>query len=566
MLNNIRITTRFASFIAIYWVSFVLVLAVSLWGLMNARDSLNEVHEQAMRRALLAEGSIAYTVQNRLQVLLAFQHAPDSPLAAVHDHPVNEHLDAIAATRAKANEEIKALEAGISDPQEQQLFAATQGPRAAWRDKLDEAIRAIAAGDFSPQVMAKFLAAGRNEGEAVGQTLRALRDYQTARAQKAAQRAQDRFEFSLIFFALATVLGGSAASYLSLTTLGRLRSGFRQAGDVAGAIARNDLTHAVDDDSKDEIGVLLRHIETMRRNLGGVIGQVRVGSDAVASAASQVAAGTQDLSSRTEAQASSLEQTAAATEELASTVQHNADNAQQASQLAASATDAARRGGQVVAQVVDTMEAISDSSRKIADIIGVIDGIAFQTNILALNAAVEAARAGEQGRGFAVVASEVRNLAGRSAGAAKEVRALISESVEKVGAGNEQVSVAGQTMQEIVAGIQRVSDIVGEIAAASREQSGGIAQINQAVTHLDSVTQQNAALVEQTSAASNALQEQARQLAALAAAFKLEAQGGGWAEGMAVRATGRLSAGSIPRAASPAPAALHAATEHPRLQ
>ncbi|MDF1481695.1 methyl-accepting chemotaxis protein [Extensimonas sp. H3M7-6] len=566
MLNNIRITTRFASFIAIYWVSFVLVLAVSLWGLINARDSLKEVHEQAMRRALLAEGSIAYTVQNRLQVLLAFQHAPDSPLAAVHDHPVNEHLDAIAATRAKANEEIKALEAGISDPQEQQLFAATQGPRAAWRDKLDEAIRAIAAGDFSPQVMAKFLAAGRNEGEAVGQTLRALRDYQTARAQKAAQRAQDRFEFSLIFFALATVLGGSAASYLSLTTLGRLRSGFRQAGDVAGAIARNDLTHAVDDDSKDEIGVLLRHIETMRRNLGGVIGQVRVGSDAVASAASQVAAGTQDLSSRTEAQASSLEQTAAATEELASTVQHNADNAQQASQLAASATDAARRGGQVVAQVVDTMEAISDSSRKIADIIGVIDGIAFQTNILALNAAVEAARAGEQGRGFAVVASEVRNLAGRSAEAAKEVRALISESVEKVGAGNEQVSVAGQTMQEIVAGIQRVSDIVGEIAAASREQSGGIAQINQAVTHLDSVTQQNAALVEQTSAASNALQEQARQLAALAAAFKLEAQGGGWAEGMAARATGRLSAGSIPRAASPAPAALHAATEHPRLQ
>jgi len=564
MLNNIRITTRFASFIAVYWVSFVLVLGVSLWGLMNARDSLKDVHEQAMRRGLLTEELIAGTDQNRLQVLLAFQHAPDSPLAAVHDHPLNMHLDAITATRAKVNEAIKALEAGLNDAQERQLFEAAQSARTAWRDKLDEATRAIAAGDFSPQVMDKFLAAGRNEGEAVVQTMRALRDYQVARAQKAAQLAQDRYTLALIVFALATVLGGSAASYLSLSTLGRLRTGLRQAGDVAGAIARNDLTHAVHDDSKDEIGVLLRHMETMRRNLGGVIGQVRSGSDAVASAASQVAAGTQDLSSRTEAQASSLEQTAAATEELASTVQHNADNAQQASQLAASATDAARRGGQVVAQVVDTMEAISGSSRKIADIIGVIDGIAFQTNILALNAAVEAARAGEQGRGFAVVASEVRNLAGRSAEAAKEVRTLISESVEKVGAGSEQVSLAGQTMQEIVAGIQRVSDIVGEIAAASREQSGGIAQINQAVTHLDSVTQQNAALVEQTSAASNALQEQARQLAALAAAFKVEAQSGGWAVGAASRGSGRPAAGAI--SAAPAPAQLHAGAEQARLQ
>jgi len=564
MLNNVRITTRFASFIAVYWVSFVLVLGVSLWGLMNARDSLKDVHEQAMRRALLTEELIAGTDQNRLQVLLAFQHAPDSPLAAVHDHPLNMHLDAITATRAKVNEAIKALEAGLNDAQERQLFEAAQSARTAWRDKLDEATRAIAAGDFSPQVMDKFLAAGRNEGEAVVQTMRALRDYQVARAQKAAQLAQDRYTLALIVFALATVLGGSAASYLSLSTLGRLRTGLRQAGDVAGAIARNDLTHAVHDDSKDEIGVLLRHMETMRRNLGGVIGQVRSGSDAVASAASQVAAGTQDLSSRTEAQASSLEQTAAATEELASTVQHNADNAQQASQLAASATDAARRGGQVVAQVVGTMEAISGSSRKIADIIGVIDGIAFQTNILALNAAVEAARAGEQGRGFAVVASEVRALAQRSATAAKEIKGLISESVEKVGAGNEQVSLAGQTMQEIVAGIQRVSDIVGEIAAASREQSGGIAQINQAVTHLDSVTQQNAALVEQTSAASNALQEQARQLAALAAAFKVEAQSGGWAVGAASRGSGRPAAGAI--SAAPAPAQLHAGAEQARLQ
>ena len=276
----------------------------------------------------------------------------------------------------------------------------------------------------------------------------------------------------------------------------------------------------------DEIGNLLSQMETMRNGLHRVVSQVRHGSDSIASASSEVATGTQDLSNRTEQQASSLEQTASASEELAATVQNNAENAAQASQLAAAASDVASRGGAVVSQVVGTMDAINTSSRKIVDIIGVIDGIAFQTNILALNAAVEAARAGEQGRGFAVVASEVRSLAQRSAEAAKEIKTLISDSVEKVGVGTEQVAQAGSTMQEIVAGIKRVADIVGEIASASREQSAGIAQINQAVTQLDGVTQQNAALVEETSAASNALQEQARELATLAASFRLESSGG----------------------------------------
>jgi methyl-accepting chemotaxis protein len=276
----------------------------------------------------------------------------------------------------------------------------------------------------------------------------------------------------------------------------------------------------------DEIGHLLSQMDIMRSNLHSVICQVRNGSDAIASAASEVATGTLDLSNRTESQASSLEQTAAASEELASTVQNNAESASQANQLATSASDVASRGGAVVSQVVQTMEAINTSSRKIVDIISVIDGIAFQTNILALNAAVEAARAGEQGRGFAVVASEVRSLAGRSAEAAREIKTLITDSVEKVGVGTQQVAQAGATMQEIVTGIQHVADIVSEIASASREQSTGIAQINQAVTQLDSVTQQNAALVEETSAASSALQEQARELAKLAASFKLDPQGG----------------------------------------
>ena len=307
--------------------------------------------------------------------------------------------------------------------------------------------------------------------------------------------------------------------------LSRLRAGFKLADETATSIAAGDLSNAVPHAGGDEIGHLLGQMDIMRTNLKKVISQVRNGSDAIASAASEVATGTLDLSNRTESQASSLEQTAAATEQLASTVQNNADNASQANQLAVNASAVATQGGAVVSQVVSTMQAINTSSRKIVDIISVIDGIAFQTNILALNAAVEAARAGEQGRGFAVVASEVRSLAGRSAEAAREIKTLISDSVDKVGVGTQQVAQAGATMQEIVSGIQRVADIVGEIATASREQSAGLAQINQAVTQLDGVTQQNAALVEETSAASSALQEQARDLATLAASFKLDQRG-----------------------------------------
>jgi len=371
-----------------------------------------------------------------------------------------------------------------------------------------------------------FLAAGREEGEAAVKALIVYRDFQVKQAHEASTAAENRYHNALLVFVLAILLGVIPASMLAFMLLARLRLGFRLAHETATAIAEGDLSNAVPHTGSDEIGALLSQMNTMRSNLHRVIGQVRNGSDSIASAASEVATGTLDLSNRTEQQASSLEQTAAASEQLTSTVQNNAENASQANQLAASASDVASRGGAVVSQVVDTMQAINTSSRKIVDIIGVIDGIAFQTNILALNAAVEAARAGEQGR-FAVVASEVRSLAGRSAEAAREIKTLISDSVEKVGVGTQQVAEAGDTMQEIVTGIKRVAEIVGEIALASREQSAGIAQINQAVTQLDSVTQQNAALVEETSAASSALQEQARELASLAASFKLEPSGAG---------------------------------------
>jgi methyl-accepting chemotaxis protein len=296
----------------------------------------------------------------------------------------------------------------------------------------------------------------------------------------------------------------------------------RDALGLAERVAAGDLTTRIVASTRDEVGQLLTALKSMNDNLSKVVGEVRQGTDTIATASGQIASGNQDLSSRTEQQASSLQQTAASMEELTSTVKQNADNARQANQLAASASEVAVRGGSVVSEVVDTMGSINSSSRKIVDIIAVIDGIAFQTNILALNAAVEAARAGEQGRGFAVVAAEVRNLAQRSAAAAKEVKGLIDDSVGKVEAGSQKVAEAGQTMDEIVASVRRVTDIMGEIAAASQEQTTGIEQINQAITQMDQVTQQNAALVEEAAAAAASLQDQAGNLSKLVGVFRLD--------------------------------------------
>jgi len=295
------------------------------------------------------------------------------------------------------------------------------------------------------------------------------------------------------------------------------------AADIATRIAAGDLGVDVALKAGDN-GSLLHAMKTMRDSLAQIVGEVRKGTDAIASASSQIASGNMDLSSRTEEQASSLEETASSMEKLTSTVQQNADNARQANGLAATASEVAERGGVVVAQVVDTMASINDSSKKIVDIIGVIDGIAFQTNILALNAAVEAARAGEQGRGFAVVASEVRTLAQRSAAAAKEIKQLIDDSVAKVDTGAKLVDNAGATMDEIVESVRRVTDIMGEISSASVEQTSGIEQINMAVAQMDQVTQQNASLVEEAAAAAESLQGQAGKLAQLVSVFRLGAE------------------------------------------
>ena len=342
-----------------------------------------------------------------------------------------------------------------------------------------------------------------------------------ARTTGAVQAAKERVEFWrwMEIVGSAIMLGLFFVVFFRIFT--RIVDSMHKAVGFTEAVAEGDLTKDLHSSGHDEVAQLTNALGQMRNKLVQVVSTVRQGSDSVNTASAEIAQGNHDLSARTESQASALEETAASMEQLSSTVRQNADNARQANQLAQSASSVATQGGQVMSQVVQTMEGISDSSRKIADIINVIDGIAFQTNILALNAAVEAARAGEQGRGFAVVAGEVRSLAGRSADAAKEIKQLISESVNRVDAGTQLVGQAGATMNEVVTSIRRVTDIMGEISAASSEQSAGVSQVGEAVTQMDQVTQQNAALVEEMAAAASSLRGQAQELVQAVAVFKL---------------------------------------------
>ncbi|TDY20838.1 methyl-accepting chemotaxis protein [Paraburkholderia sp. BL6665CI2N2] len=412
------------------------------------------------------------------------------------------------------------IEVLMTSEEEKTLFAAIGEQRKiflATRDQIYALKKAGKAEEANRLLEQQFIPAARLFVAKVD----ALVKQQREEIDKVATRIQANYEFSRTLMIALGVVSLLLSMVCAWLISGSITRPLVRATGVARQVAEGDLTARIDNSGADEVGQLLNSLRDMQTSLVRVVSNVRSGSETVATASAEIAQGNDDLSARTESQASALEETAAAMEQLSSTVRQNADNARQANQLAMNTSEVAIQCGQVVNQVVDTMKGINDSSSKISDIIGVIDGIAFQTNILALNAAVESARAGEQGRGFAVVANEVRSLAARSADAAKEIKKLISASVERVAQGSAQVEQAGLTMTEVVRSIRRVTTTMGEIDAASNEQSLGVAQIGEAVTQMDEATQQNAALVEEMAAAANSLRNQSHELVQVVSIFKL---------------------------------------------
>ncbi|OEZ59194.1 methyl-accepting chemotaxis protein I [Janthinobacterium sp. HH103] len=428
----------------------------------------------------------------------------------------------MAVSSARATEIQNAIGKSELNAEEQSLYQEVLSTRKAYTEVRKNVFKAKNAGDLE---LGKRL----YEGDMVAKrdiylaSLKKLELLEAKLLDETAAQIRSRYEngrLLLISLGVVAILLGIACAYWITRSITRP---ITRAVEVAQAVSAGDLTSHIVVESRDETGQLMHALKNMNDKLVSIVGQVRAGTESISTASSEIAAGNLDLSSRTEEQASSLEETASSMEELTSTVKLNADNARSANQLAIDASQIASKGGVVVSEVVSTMGSINDSSRKIVDIISVIDAIAFQTNILALNAAVEAARAGEQGRGFAVVASEVRNLAQRSSAAAKEIKGLIDDSVQKVEAGSQLVDKAGRTMDEIVQSISHVTQIMNQITDASDEQRTGIEQVNRAIGQMDQVTQQNAALVEEAAAAAESMQEQAAKLADVVGVFKLDA-------------------------------------------
>ncbi|MEP7099016.1 MAG: methyl-accepting chemotaxis protein [Burkholderiales bacterium] len=417
---------------------------------------------------------------------------------------------------------LSAYEKTINAPDEQELYESI---KSAWGAYLveDQKLLGLSNGGESSFVEARKLAAG-GAATKFAEAMQAIDkdiELNAAGSVVAVQSAADSYRSALIWDGIAVAISLTVGAVLAVVITRSITRPIQQAVNFADTVAKGDLSSRIDIVGNDEPARLLGALSRMNTNLADIVSRVRNGSDSISTGANEIATGNADLSQRTEEQAANLQQTAASMEQMTATVKNNADTARRATQLASAASEVAAQGGAVVEQVIGTMDAITASSKKISDIIGVIDGIAFQTNILALNAAVEAARAGEQGRGFAVVATEVRNLAQRSASAAKEIKGLITHSVEKVQAGGVQVNEAGRTMLDIVEQVKRVSVMIGEISAATDEQTQGLGQVGDAVTQLDQVTQQNAALVEQSAAAADSLRQQARNLVAAMSTFTL---------------------------------------------
>ncbi|WP_439608388.1 methyl-accepting chemotaxis protein [Hydrogenophaga sp.] len=504
-----RLTLGFASVLAL-----LVVLTALAWNGLQASQAATE-RVVVLEHRSAATNEWAQSTTLNINRVLAVAKSKADPEVDAHFKPL------IAQTTTRINELQKTLEAEISSAEGKALLAKIAGARGdyiAVRKTYFDTLKGGDAAAANQQLTTGLMPAAERYSAAQAELQAFQRSLvETAVANSAA--TINRQGMLLIALAVAAVLVASMVAWritLSVT------APVHEAVAIASAVAAGDLTRQVQTDRKDELGDLLNALGAMKNSLIQTVGQVRSATDSINTASVEIASGNQDLSMRTEQAASNLQETAASMEQLTSTVRQSADAARQANQLAASAAEIAVRGGQVVGQVVTTMDEINHSSKKISDIIGVIDGIAFQTNILALNAAVEAARAGEQGRGFAVVAGEVRNLAQRSAQAAKEIKGLIGASVDKVETGSRLVADAGQTMSEIVGSVQRVSDIIGEITAAAGEQSDGIGQVNVAVTQLDQMTQQNAALVEESAAAAESLKDQAARLTQVVQIFRMD--------------------------------------------
>ncbi|MES2756071.1 MAG: methyl-accepting chemotaxis protein [Pseudomonadota bacterium] len=513
MIKNLTIKTRLAFVIGLLCLISLSIGLLGLRGLGQTNDALKTVYNDRLVAVGQLDEALALIQQNQNTLSRAVTGAPEDLSAAADE--VEQRIQAITAIWDQymstfLTPQEKALAATFAESRKKFVAEGLKPTVAALRGKDVTAAITLVHGPLQQN----FLPLRAN--------MKALIKLQLDIGKQEYEAAIGRFETAKMVSIGLIAVGLLAGLSIGFFLISGITRSLGEALRVANSVAAGDLTEQIRIDSNDEIGQLLAALRKMNEGLVAIVSEVRGGTDMIATASGQIAAGNQDLSSRTEQQASSLEETASSMEELTSTVKQNADNARQANQLAVSASTVASKGGEVIGHVVQTMDEINESARKIVDIIAVIDGIAFQTNILALNAAVEAARAGEQGRGFAVVASEVRNLAQRSAAAAKEIKTLIGNSVERVDAGSKLVNEAGTTMTDIVDSVRRVTDIMGEITAASAEQTSGIDQINVAISQMDQVTQQNAALVEEASAASEAMQEQAAKLAQVVSVFKLD--------------------------------------------